>query len=573
MKLLKKRLVIGTRTSKLAVWQTRRVVELLSEAWPGLECETRPFETRGDKTLDKPLPEIGGKGLFTLELEEGLRSGEIDAAVHSLKDLPVEDAPGLTVGAIAERADAGDCVVAQNGWTLETLPQGAIVGTSSIRRRAQLLTVRPDLDVRSIRGNVETRIRKVIEGRFDAAILARAGVERLGLIEHVTERLGLDVMVPAPGQGALAVQCRKGDKETLELVVAIDIPAIRAAVTAERVFLEELGGGCSVPVGAFSVTGETAPPWKLTMHAVVASPDARGTIRLEQNGDDPVELGRAAANAAIARGASDILLRIETERQSPLQGKRVVVTRAREQAAALYEKLVELGADPILAPTIRIAPVEDDAKADAVLAAFPSYEWVVFTSINGVGVFWNLLAARGLDSSVFAGVRTAAVGTATARALTERGVAPDFVPGEFVGEEIAKGLDDVSAKRVCLLRAENAGRALVEILQSRGADVDDIAIYRTVPVDLEPAAIEELKRGVDIVTVTSGSTVRAFVSAMKADDALAPALPDMRFACIGSVTADTARELELDVAVVAEVHTTDGLVDAMIDHFEEERGK
>jgi hydroxymethylbilane synthase len=570
---LKKRLVIGTRASKLAVWQTRRVVELLSDAWLGLECETRRFDTRGDRMLDKPLPEIGGKGLFTLELEEGLRSGEIDAAVHSLKDLPVEDAPGLTVGAVAERADAGDCVVAQSGWTLETLPRGAIVGTSSLRRRAQLLSVRPDLDIRSIRGNVETRIRKVIEGRYHAAVLARAGVERLGLADHITERLGLDVMIPAPGQGALAVQCRKGDEETLRLVAAIDVPDLRAAVTAERVFLEELGGGCTVPVGAFALARETAPPWKMTLVAVVASPDAHGTIRLEQKGDDPVELGRTAANEAIARGASDILLQVETVHRPPLEGRRVVVTRAGEQAAGLYQRLVELGADPILAPTIRIAPVEDGSKVDAVLTAFVRYQWVVFTSVNGVEVFWQILLAKGLDSSIFAGVKTAAVGTATARALTDRGVAPDFVPAKFVGEEIAKGLDDVSGKRVCLLRADNAGKALVEILQSRGADVEDVAIYRTLPDNLEPAVLEELKRGVDIVTVTSGSTVRAFVSAMKTDDDTARALPKMRFACIGPVTADAARELGLDVVVVAETHTTDGLADALIAHFEEEKGR
>jgi hydroxymethylbilane synthase len=568
----KKRFVVGTRTSKLAMWQTRRVIELLSGAWPGVTCETRPFTTRGDKTLDKPLPEIGGKGLFTQELEDALRRGEIDAAVHSLKDLPVEDAPGLTLGAITARAEAGDCVVARRGWTLESLPKGAVVGTSSIRRQAQLLAVRPDLDIRSIRGNVETRIRKVLEGRYDATVLASAGLERLGLDEHVTERLEMDVMLPAPGQGALAVQCRADDEDTLILLAALDDPRVRAAVVAERRFLEGLGGGCSAPVGAFAATRETAPPWKLTIRTVVGSPDGDRMIRVEERGDDPEDLGSRAAEKAKTQGAGDILAQIE-HAGLPLRGRRVVVTRSREQSTGFCDRLTALGALPVVVPAIRIVPADDKRPIDAALSVFEEYDWVVFTSVNGVEMFWTFLTARGLDASLFARIKVASVGSATARALREHGVETDFVPDTFVGEEIARGLDDVTDKRVCLLRAQEAGKDLPGVLAAKGADVDDVAVYRNVPAEIDAESLSELENGVDIVAVTSGSTVRNFTAALTDHPTLKSFLGGLRFACIGPVTAEVAREMELDVAVVAKVHTTDGLIDALVDYFEEEKRK
>ena len=225
---------VGTRGSALARRQTERVIESLTEAWPGLVCEATPIVTHGDRTQasGEPLPEIGGKGLFTAELEEGLRTGEIDLAVHSLKDLPAEDAPGVTVGAVCLREDARDCLVARNGLGLAELPSGAVVGTSSLRRAAQLGALRPDLELRSIRGNVDTRVRKVREGEFDAVVLAAAGVRRLGLEDAVSEWLPLATMLSAPGQGALAVQCRAGDAPLLTLLAAIDDPGTRVATAS-----------------------------------------------------------------------------------------------------------------------------------------------------------------------------------------------------------------------------------------------------------------------------------------------------------------------------------------------------
>jgi hydroxymethylbilane synthase len=297
------KLTLGSRTSALAMWQSRHVMDTLQTVWPGLECTIEPFVTQGDKTLDRPLPEIGGKGLFTLELENGLREGRIDLAVHSLKDLPVDDAPGLTLGAILGRADVRDVLVAKNGQTLDTLPPGAVVGTSSLRRQAQLLARRPELTVRSIRGNVETRIHKALHGDYDATLLAGAGVTRLGLDAHISQWLALDVMLPAPGQGALAVQCRADDERTLGLLAVIHNAEVAQSVSAERAFLSGLGGGCSIPVGAYA----TVRRGMIHLTGLVAATDGSRIIRVEGSGPSALELGASLAEEAKSQGALELI--------------------------------------------------------------------------------------------------------------------------------------------------------------------------------------------------------------------------------------------------------------------------
>ena len=294
------RLTFATRPSALARWQTQWVARALESAHPGLTCHEEIITTRGDKVLDKPLPEIGGKGLFTQELEAALLSGRVDAAVHSLKDLPTEMPAGLTVGAVPPRAEVRDALVSARGYTLETLPQGAVVGTSSLRRAAQLLAARPDLQIRPLRGNVDTRVRKALEGQYDAVVLAGAGLVRLGLTEHISQWLPLEVMLPAPGQGALAVQCRADDEATLALLAALDDFATRAAVEAERAFLSALGGGCAVPVAAYA---ELFPDGKMRLCGFVGSPTGQGFWRGEAVDAEPHALGQALAERAVGEGA------------------------------------------------------------------------------------------------------------------------------------------------------------------------------------------------------------------------------------------------------------------------------
>ncbi len=298
-----KKLIFATRPSALARWQTQHVIQKLQNHWPDLTCEEVVITTKGDRILDKPLPEIGGKGLFTYELEQALLNKKVDAAVHSLKDLPTEDSPGLMVGVIPQRADAGDVLICPAGKTLEELPSGAVIGTSSIRRQAQLIAQRPDLQIKSIRGNVDTRIRKAVEGQYDAIILAAAGVTRLGLEEHITQYMSLDAMLPAPGQGALAIQYRTNDLNCHTLLKAIDHRPTHLAVKAERAFLAALGGGCSLPVGALaSVDGEV-----IRLQGVVAAPDGSRVLRVSATGADPRPLGESLAQEALDKGADELL--------------------------------------------------------------------------------------------------------------------------------------------------------------------------------------------------------------------------------------------------------------------------
>lgn len=296
------RLIFATRPSALARWQTAWVINALASLHLGLECEQRIITTQGDQNLHQPLPEIGGKGLFTQELESELLNGAVHCAVHSLKDLPVESSAGLMVGCIPARGEVRDALISARGYTLQTLPEGAVVGTSSLRRSAQVLALRPDLAIRSLRGNVDTRLNKALQGQYDAIILAGAGLSRLGLGDAITQWLDLETMLPAPGQGALAVQCRKNDCATLELLGSLEDSASRSAVEAERSFLQGLGGGCSLPVAAYAFG---SGPIHLTGRA--ASLDGKRIIQVSGEGEDPAELGNRLAREALNKGAAAIL--------------------------------------------------------------------------------------------------------------------------------------------------------------------------------------------------------------------------------------------------------------------------
>lgn len=299
-----KPLRIGTRQSKLALWQSQFIFDQLKTLHPEREIELVHFTTQGDKVLDKPLPEIGGKGLFTLELEHALQAGEIDVAVHSLKDLPTQ-MTDFVVGAIPVRATPFDALV--SNYAFADLPQGAVIGTSSLRRAAQLKNYRPDFQIKPIRGNVETRIHKTLspETDYDATILAVAGLERLGRTEVIREIFDVELMLPAPGQGAIAVQCRASDDEILGLVQAIDHAETRARVTSERAFLQQLEAGCSLPVSAYATLENGA------LHLVGRVNSVDGTQTITVRGDAPIEnsftLGVALAEQALAEGARALL--------------------------------------------------------------------------------------------------------------------------------------------------------------------------------------------------------------------------------------------------------------------------
>lgn len=286
------KLVLGTRGSKLALAQSTQVAATIEALDPEISVELRVISTKGDRVQDRPLRELGGKGLFTAELEQALRDGSIHLAVHSLKDLPTEDVEGLVIAAVPTRADVRDVLI---GAPLAALRQGATVGTGSARRQVQLLAARPDLNVVGIRGNVDTRMRKALDGEVDAVVLAEAGLARLGL---QVERFPLDpeLCVPAPGQGALGVQASWTNPAVRDLLRQIDHAPTRLCVTAERAFLARLGGGCSVPAGALA----TLHRGELTLRAMLADAEGRPQVVVVQGGAEEAQgLGEQAAQALL----------------------------------------------------------------------------------------------------------------------------------------------------------------------------------------------------------------------------------------------------------------------------------
>lgn len=295
---------IGSRGSQLARWQANHVAALLRSR--GHEIEIEIIHTTGDKTLDVALSKVGAKGMFTKEIEDALADGRVDIAVHSLKDLPTEISAGFELAAVLSREDPRDVFCSRKFDRIDALPQGARVGTSSLRRQAQLKAIRADLTIYPLRGNVDTRLRKLEAGDYDAIILAAAGLNRLQKTSLVRQVIPVDVMCPAAGQGALAIEVRAGDGKTLEQIKVLDDRSARLTTTCERALLNRMGGGCQVPIGASAelLNGE------LRLHAVVADPDGGRVLKEVRQGNDPIALGNSVADALLRQGGDEILRKV-----------------------------------------------------------------------------------------------------------------------------------------------------------------------------------------------------------------------------------------------------------------------
>ena len=295
------RLRIGSRGSQLALWQAHHISTLLRGR--GHELELEIIKTTGDKITDVALAKVGTKGMFTKEIEEALAEGRIDLAVHSLKDLPTELSPGFEIAAITTRENPRDVFCSLNYQNIEDLPRGARVGTSSLRRQAQLKAVRSDLDIHPLRGNVDTRLRKLEAGEYDAIILAAAGLKRLGKFEFVKQVIPVEIMCPAAGQGALGIEVRAGDAITRQHVSFLEDAAARTTTTCERALLNKLGGGCQVPIGAFAEIRDGL----LHLDAIVADPDGSKVLRESRDGTDPIQLGESVGHTLLQCGGDAIL--------------------------------------------------------------------------------------------------------------------------------------------------------------------------------------------------------------------------------------------------------------------------
>jgi hydroxymethylbilane synthase len=543
-------LVIGTRGSALAIAQTEIAISALRLADPSIAIRIERIKTTGDIRADLPLSQLG-HGVFVSEIENALREGRIDIAVHSAKDLPSTLDESFTVGAFLLRADARDVLVSP-GFTLATLPPGSRVGTSSPRRACLLRATRPDLDLRDIRGNVDTRLRKLVAGEFDAIVLAGAGLLRLNLEYQATEWLDVDTMIPCVGQGALALEARAGDGNILRLLGMVDHGPTRMAVTAERAFLAELGAGCQAAAGAHAEFTDNG-----TMRFTAFIGDSTGrhvrTSRLA-DAESPEELGGSVAGELIQKGGGTFLAR----KESALAGKCIAITRPSGQEQELSALLRANGAVPIRCPTIAIESLPESSELDTL--ALKTVDWVVFTSINAVRAVADQLDKCGaiLPQSL----RLAVAGSATARALEERIRAADFIAPRSNADALAKNLPVVANESVVFFRGDLARDALATTLTARGAVVREIVVYRTVPGDGATRLTSGLKANeFDAVVFGSPSSIRFSGDALE----LLRLRVDRRplIICIGSTTSEAAESLGITADCVAAMQTVGGIVESL----------
>jgi hydroxymethylbilane synthase len=529
-----KRLRIGTRKSRLALIQSELVAKKLWRL--GVPTEMVEIVTEGDlRAKDSPIAD----GVFVADLEQALRSGEIDLAVHSAKDVPLDLDPALPLVAFPDRADPRDVLVTRHGErSLSELPYGARVGTDSPRRTAFALAMRPDLSIFPLMGNVDVRVARLDAGEADALILAAAGLVRLGLEDRISVYLEPGVMPPAPAQGALAIQARREDRATLQVMRQIDRLAIRQAVVAERAILKAFGGGYSVPVGA------------------LATPAGNGRLNVVAGASTPDGSKRCVLTAVlviddVAVGA--YVLARELHRRVPMPTRAVLDTRP-EGDPRLASRFLQQGFRTVRIPTIAISLSRDSAELERARRELASYDWVVLTSKRGVQAI-----CEGLAKPIPAGLRWAAVGATTERALNEWGIRVHVRPQIAVGEAIPAAMQELSSlrgARVLLPRSSAADDALPEALRRLGAEVRDLVAYESVRAPLasaEPLHQALLDPELEAVVFASGTAVRGFCEL--AGGAVKKARR-LKILTIGPKTSAAARSAGLQVT--AEAATPDG---------------
>jgi hydroxymethylbilane synthase len=665
-------LIIGSRGSKLALWQSNWVKDRLEEVYEGLTVSIEVVKTTGDKLTEASLAQIGGKGVFTKEIEEALLDHRVDLAVHSLKDLPTILPEGLRIAAITEREDVRDALIVSEDLrkyiinSIEDLPRNARVGTSSLRRASQLRHARPDLQIIDLRGNVETRLRKLYEGDYDAIVLAAAGLKRLGFDHCVSAYLSTVEMLPAVGQAALAVETRIDDHRVNMLLEVLDHQPTRYAAEAERAVLRSLGGGCAVPIAAFAHFKKNRISHKLAVEALVADVEGRRLIRRQISGQaqEAEALGAKLAEMLVEAGARELLPRIggvqtpgavpttggeagvstltegpaedaptnghsaalevgpsedaplqieipavlpappfevevvsvapvqasTPEREAtpktdngaaprPLLGRRVIVTRAAKQSGEMARSLEALGAEVISCPTIEIKEPLSWEQLDRALIHLSWFDWLAFTSVNGVEYFLGRMDALGHGRGELESHRICAVGSKTAERLESENIVVDLTPERFTAEDLAREFAErfgirqrLYGSRMLLPASRTTRDVIRPAMEKIGVYVEVVEAYQTVTPAAKGENVARLLRDADAdyIVFTSPSTV-ANLAAILETDHLATHLANTRVACIGPVTAEAARSHGLTAHIQPEEHTGKAVVTAIVADCPENR--
>lgn len=540
---------IGTRGSALALWQAETVQQLLADKHPDQETDLVIIKPEGDVDKHSSLRQIGGRGVFTSALQQRMLADEIDVAVHSCKDLPSLAPHGIAIAAFPQREDSRDALISRHGVGLEDLPANPVIGTSSRRRSAQILQVRPDADIRELRGNIDTRLRKGESDDFDAVILAAAGLKRMGWDDRITTLLPIDISCPAPGQGALAIESRIDPDPAWDVISSLDDKDIRTAVLVERAFLRGVGGGCSTPIGA---------------HAVIEHMHGIATVRFwgMLGSDDGSRLERMYAEWPVEKAvdqafdAADKIMRVVAPKwtgadiANPLQDRKVLVTGSATHLASTTMALREHGADASALQTVKIetAPVVLPEEID----------WLVLTSKHAVpAITWQEV-----------NVPVAAVGEGTADAIRAIGVEPSLIAKGPGAKQLASELADqgIDSKNVVCVLSDIARSELTDELAPTGANISVLTGYTNTPMtDIDSDLRDRIAGGeMEAVTFASPSSVSAFVEMIGIN---LPALSGAAMMAIGPTTADAMRDHGLPVHAEAEKSTVAGFVETIARYF------
>ncbi len=562
---------IGTRGSKLALYQAFLVQEELQKHYPRTSFIIEIIKTKGDQILDVALSKIGDKGLFTKEMETALFNGDIDMAVHSLKDLPTRFPEGAKLGAVLKRGDIRDALISLDGRKVKDLTSSDVIATSSLRRKAQLLRINPNFKIIEIRGNVNTRIRKMQEGYCDVMVMAGAGLQRLEMGEYISELFDPELMIPACSQGAIAVEIRENDPATEELVSKINHTESFAATEAERTFLGTLEGGCQIPVGSYTtINGD-----KFKITGFISSIDGSKFLRESAEGvlSDAVYLSAKLAKSLYNQGGAQILSEIRTETLAnpqailTLKDKVIISTRALEASDTLPEIIKSSGAKLLSLPMIEIVPSPLDTPMAEDLNTLESFDWIFFTSKNGVVNFFKQLIDYKGNTTLPKNLKIAVIGLKTGLELEYYGYAPTFISEENTGEEF---LNRFEAKykpenlKILLSLGNLADNTLENRLAVRNT-TRRINVYQTVkPATADQSIIELIKNDrYDLIVFTSPSTFNNFCSYY--DSSL---MGKLKMASIGSVTTKAIEKAGFAPLFTARKSNAEGIRDAINEFYQ-----